>query len=67
MPAPVMVVIVAAAVVITVTMVAVVMVQMMAAAEYQTRHYGYYEHFEKVLIHYWNDRGLCLFICLARH
>lgn len=58
MPAPVMVVVVATAAVITVTMVAVVM----AAAEYQTRHYGYNEHFEKVLIHDWNDRGLCLFI-----
>lgn len=57
-----MVVVVATAAVITVTMVAVVMMQMMAAAEYQTRHYGYNEHFEKVLIHDWNDRGLCLFI-----
>lgn len=57
-----MVVIVAAAVVITVTMVAVVMMQMMAAAEDQTGHYGYNEHFEKVLVHDWNDRGLCLFI-----
>lgn len=62
MPAPVMMVVVATAAVITVTMVAVVMVQVMAAAEYQTRHYGYNEHFEKVLIHDWNDRGLCLFI-----
>ena len=62
MPSSVVVVIVAAAVVITVTMVAVVMVQMMAAAEDQTGHYGYNEHFEKVLIHDWNDRGLCLFI-----
>lgn len=67
MPSSVVVVIVAAAAVITVTMVAVVMVQMMAAAEDQTGHYGYNEHFEKVLIHDWNDRGLCLFICLAHH
>lgn len=62
-----MVVVVTTAAVITVTMVAVVMVQMMAAAEDQTGHYGYNEHFEKVLIHDLHDRGLCLFICLARH
>lgn len=62
-----MVLIVAAAAVITVAMVAVVVMQMVAAAEYQTDHYGYYEHFEKVLVHDWNDRGLCLFICLAHH
>lgn len=62
-----MVVVVATAAVITVTMVAVVMVQMMAAAEDQAGHYAYNEHFEKVLVHDWNDRGLCLFICLAHH
>lgn len=60
-----MVVIVAAAMVISVATVAVVMMKMVAAAEDQTGHYGYNEHFEEVLVHNWNDRGLCLFICLA--